>query len=155
MDNFGGVYASENVSAANMGGSARASGVGNNTQTVTATMMARVGEMLRGFAQGSWVPWTSRDQGSRFLPPEPRLLAFESPYDLDAGERITRFGSFPAIDRPFPFPWMTGAVSGFLPLQDVYSRQWSWGKQAFGPSEGTPMQVPWQITYPGLQKVTG
>lgn len=165
VSDYGGgvVYASENVSnpalggpgGQSSGGSGRASAVGTLCQTVTAGMMAKVGEMLRGFAQGSWLPWTAADQGSRYLGPEPRLAPYESPYDLDAGEHITRFGAFPAIDRPFPYPWTTGAVSGFLPLQDVYSRQWSWGKQAFGPSVGTPMQVPWQITYPGLQKVTG
>ncbi len=164
---YGGVFASENPSVPGLGamgnldpdhqssgGGGRASGTGNLTQTATAGLMTRVQEFITNWQFSNWLPFTWPTM-ARFTPPAPRATAFESPYDLDAGEHITRFGTFPSAERPFPYPWMCGAVSGFAPLMDDYSRSFSWSKQAFGPSVGTMMTVPWQITYPELQKQTG
>jgi hypothetical protein len=163
---YGGVYATENPSVPMLGamgnldpdhqssgGGGRASGVGNLTQTNTAGLMTRVQEFIENWSLSNWLPFTWGSM-ARFVPPRAPTVPFGSPYDLTVAG-ITRFGSFPSSERPFPYPWMTGAVSGFCPLMDDYSRDFSWSKQAFGPSVGTPMQIPWQITYPTMQKQTG
>jgi len=102
----------------------------------------------------NWLPFTAWIT-SRFIRPRVPTAPWQSPFDLDNSERITRFGSFPSSERPFPYPYMIGAVSGFMPMLDQYSMQWAWGKTPSGPGVATPIPVPWMITYPDLMKVTG
>lgn len=66
-----------------------------------------------------------------------------------------RTGPFPSALRPFPYPYVIGAVAGFMPLQDLFSLQTAWGKTPFGPGVNTPIPAAWQISYPQLPKVTG
>jgi len=109
---------------------------------------------LAGLVFENWLPFTWQ-LIQRVIAPRPPTYPWESPFDLDAGERITRFGTFPSSERPFPYPWMVGAVAGNCPLLDQYSLAWAWGKTPSGPGVLTPIPVPWDTTYPTLTKVTG
>lgn len=109
---------------------------------------------LLGFVQANWVPFTSR-MLSRFIAPRPPAQPWESPYDVSAGEAVTRFGDFPSSDRPFPYPWMTGTVGGFMPMLDQYSRAFAWAKTPSGPGVLTPVPIPWDAQYPNNPKVSG
>jgi len=102
----------------------------------------------------NWLPFTWRIV-SRFIGPRAPTQAWQSPYDVDASERITRFGGWPQADHIYPYPYVIGAVSGFCALQDEASLTWSWGKTPNGPSVGTPIPIAWQTSYPNLPKVTG
>lgn len=103
----------------------------------------------------NWVPFTSWLM-SRFIGPQTPRNAWESPVSFyGAGESITRFGSFPSAQRPFPYPYMVGAVSGFMPMLDQYSMQWAWARNPSGPGVLTPVPIPWDAQYPQLPKVTG
>lgn len=115
---------------------------------------ARIRVRILDLVFENWMPFTAWLM-SRFIGPRPSPLPWESPDDLDAGERITRFGSFPSAIRPFPYPYMVGAVSGFMPVLDQYSMQWAWGKTPSGPGVSTPIPIPWDTTYPTLPKVSG
>jgi hypothetical protein len=102
----------------------------------------------------TWLPFTAAIF-SRFIGPRAPTANWQSPYDLDASERITRFGDYPSAERPFPYPYMVGAVSNMMPMLDTLSLSWAWGKTPSGPSVGTPIPLAWQTTYPNLPKVTG
>lgn len=114
----------------------------------------RVRVRLLDLVYENWMPFTAWIV-SRFIAPRASTAIWQSPFDLDAGERITRFGSFPSSERPFPYPYMIGAVSGMMPMLDQYSMDWAWGKTPSGPGVTTPISIPWAITYPGLSKVSG
>lgn len=80
----------------------------------------------------------------------------EGPYqpgDYDGGERITRPRATP--NGRFPYPYIIGSVSGFMPMQDTLSESFAWAKNAFGPGISTPTPQPIQVTFPGLPKKTG
>jgi hypothetical protein len=103
----------------------------------------------------NWVPFTAWLM-SRFIGPRAPAQPWESPVDLwPAGEVITRYGTFPSGSRPFPYPYMIGAVSGFMPMLDQYSMAMAWAKNPSGPGVLTPVPIPWDAQYPQLPKVTG
>lgn len=103
----------------------------------------------------NWIPFTAWIT-SRFIRPQAPQNAWESPVSFyGAGESITRYGTFPSDIRPFPYPYMIGAVSGFMPMLDQYSMQWAWAKNPSGPGVLTPVPIPWDAQYPMLPKVTG
>jgi hypothetical protein len=102
----------------------------------------------------TWLPFTAGII-ARFIGPRRPTANWQSPFDLDAGERITRFGSFPSGERPFPYPYMIGAIAGFMPMLDQFSLSTAWGKTPSGPGVNTPIPIPWATTYPDLMKVTG
>lgn len=114
----------------------------------------RVRVSLLDLVYENWIPFTAWIT-ARFIGPRKPTASFQSPFDLDSGERITRQGPFPSNERPFPYPYMIGAVSNFMPMQDQYSLDWAWGKNPFGPGVNTPVSIPWAITYPTLAKVSG
>ncbi len=73
------------------------------------------------------------------------------PFDLDASERFTRFGTASAIH---PFPQLIGMVSGILPLFDATIRREAIARPAYGPgATTTPINLQWQVTVPGLTKM--
>lgn len=150
-----GVFASENgVAEPNLPNAPASWIAGAIVQSVTGNRMTKVRETLHGFIQETWVPFTAAVR-SRFLAPRARTAPWQSPDDLDAGERITRGGSFPVAERPFPWPYQIGAVSAFLPMQDQYSMAWAYGRNPSGPGVLTPTPIPWDTTYPNATKVTG
>jgi hypothetical protein len=103
----------------------------------------------------NWMPFTAW-LTSRFIKPQPPENPWESPISFyGAGENITRMGPFPSGSRPFPYPYMVGAISGFMPMLDQYSMAWAWGKTPSGPGVLTPVPIPWDAQYPSLPKVTG
>lgn len=110
---------------------------------------SRIGAFLM-----NWVPFTAWIM-SRFIGPRPPTAAWQSPFDIGGGERITRQGPFPVNERPFPYPYEIGAVSGLMPMLDQYSLAWAWGKNPSGPGVLTPIPLAWQASYPSLRKVTG
>lgn len=75
------------------------------------------------------------------------------PGDYDGGERITR--PRVADNGIYPYPYIIGCVSGFMPMQDTLSEAWAWGKPGFGPGYQTPVSQPIQQQFPTLPKVTG
>jgi hypothetical protein len=129
-------------------------GGSNSPGNVREPAPQRVRTGLLNLVLENWLPFTAAFVG-RFLGPRAPTAAWQSPFDLDAGERITRYGTFPSADRPFPYPMMIGAVDGNAPLLDQYSLAWSYGKTPSGPSIGTPVSVPFQASYPDWTKVTG
>lgn len=148
------VYATEWPAIGESVGRDRVPEVGGPWRRNTANAMQKVREGVRGFVQEGWVPFTSAIY-SRFIGPRPAAAGWQSAMDLDSGLRITRFGSYPSSERPFPYPYEIGAVSGFMPMLDQYSIQWAWARPPSGPGVLTPIPAAWQITYPQLQKVTG
>jgi hypothetical protein len=110
---------------------------------------------IGGLVVENWLAFVWQIMGARALVPRKPVKPFESPFDVDAGERITRFGDFPSSERPYPHPYMIGAVSGLLPLQDQYSRAWAFGRTPSGPGVGTPIPVPFDAQYPTLPKRAG
>jgi hypothetical protein len=144
-------YASENVGEAfspgentvpSVGGIYRGTGTGFSVAGLIGQMIER------------WMPFTESIV-SRFLGPRAPTAPFDSPFDMARGESEQRPGTFPSGQRPFPYPYEIGAVSGFCPMLDQYSIAWAWAKQPSGPGVLTPIPIPWQTTYPNLQKVTG
>lgn len=95
----------------------------------------------------NWLPWLRR--GNPFIP---RSGPWQ-PGDYDGGERITR--ERVAFNGVFPYPWMTGTVSGFMPMLDNYSMAWAYARPAFGPGVQTPIPVPFDQQFPQLTKVSG
>lgn len=92
---------------------------------------------------------------SHFIKGRPREASFMSPFDLDAAERVTRFGPFPSRERPFPFPVVIGAVQGLFPLLDDYVAQYfGYAKQGYGPLQNPVGSMPRaaDLTYPTWQK---
>ena len=154
------VFAQEKLGGAEQSAvSPPGSGLGQNNNTATFIgranqAMKRYGDM---FASGQWEPFTSllADIGARFIRPRPPGDVWQSPYDLDGGERIKRFGDYPAGARPFPYPWAVGCVSGFMPMQDEYSFVFSQARPAWGPGVMTPISVPADVYFPSLPKATG
>lgn len=114
----------------------------------------RVRVSLLDLVWENWLPFTWTIV-SRFIKPRPPTEPWQSPFDVDGSERITREGSFPSSSRPFPYPYMIGAVSGNMPMLDQWSMAWAWGKTPSGPGVLTPTPVPWDASYPNLPKVTG
>lgn len=102
----------------------------------------------------NWLPFSAWIM-DRFIGPRPQAQSWMSPYDLGQGPAIQRQGTFPSASRPFPYPYEIGAVSGFMPMLDQYSMAWAWAKTPSGPGVLTPIPLPWQASYPNLQKVTG
>jgi hypothetical protein len=103
----------------------------------------------------NWLPFTAW-LTSRFIGPRAPAQPWQSPVDLwPAGEVITRAGPFPSGSRPFPYPYMIGSVSGFMPMLDQYSMAWAYGKTPSGPGVLTPVPIPWDAQYPNLPKVSG
>ncbi len=141
-----GAYAPDNASQY-VGGS-------NSPHGVRDAAPQRVRTGLLNLIIENWLPFTANFFG-RFIGPRAPTAPWQSPFDLDVGERITRYGSYPSADRPFPYPAMIGALDGNAPLLDQYSLAWSWGKAPSGPGIGTPVSVPFQASYPDLPKVTG
>ena len=127
---------------------------GAPVQQVTSRRMTKARETLLGFVHSVWVPFTSAVT-SRFIGPRPSAAPWQSPYDVGLGEQITRGGPFPSPERPFPYPYQVGAVSGFWPMQDRYSMAWAYARNNSGPGVQTPIPVGWDITYPDLSKVSG
>ena len=113
-----------------------------------------IAAMVEKIMAENWLPFTWPLMG-RYITPRAPTASWQSPFDLDASERITRFGSWPSSQREFPYPWTTGAVDGFMPMLDAYSMAFAWAETPFGPGVLTPVPQPWAITYPGLQKQTG
>jgi hypothetical protein len=109
---------------------------------------------LFGMIYENWLPFTAFI-ASRFLGPRAPTTDWDSPFDVSRGESAQRFGDNPSAGRAFPYPWMTGTVSGFMPMLDQYSAQWAWGKTPSGPGVLTPVPVPWDAQYPQLPKVSG
>lgn len=107
-----------------------------------------------GAVMNRWMPFTEWVT-QRFIGPRKATAAWQSPYDVGEGETIQRQGPFPSAERPFPYPYEIGAVSGFMPMLDQYSMAWAWGKTPSGPGVLTPIPIAWQASYPNLQKVTG
>lgn len=129
-------------------------GLSNGPGSGARQPVERVRTSLLNIVYENWIPFTAWIM-SRFIGPRAPTAVWQSPFDVDGSERITRFGSFPSQDRPFPYPYMVGAVSNFMPMLDQMSMQWAWGKTPSGPGVATPVPVPWQTTYPNLPKVTG
>jgi hypothetical protein len=103
----------------------------------------------------NWIPFTTW-LTSRFIGPQQPANPWESPVSFHgAGEVITRMGPYPSGERPFPYPYMIGAVSGFMPMLDQWSMAWAWGKTPSGPGVLTPVPIPWDAQYPQLPKVSG
>lgn len=72
--------------------------------------------------------------------------------DLDASERHTRFGTGVVME---PYPYIIGAISGFMPMQNMMVWSGMYGKEPSGPGPGSqpdPLNRLWQILIPGLQK---
>jgi hypothetical protein len=93
--------------------------------------------------------------GDWFTPRKPSS-ARGIPFDA-TGQSYDRHGTFPVETRPFPYPWTTGAVSGFMPMMDQFSMSYSYARPGYGPGYGgtaTPSGLN-QITYPMLAKVSG
>jgi hypothetical protein len=107
--------------------------------------MGRVREGVLGAILEAWLPFTWTVM-SRFIGPRRPTKPFESMFDLDGAERITRFGDNPSAGRAFPYPYEIGAVSGFMPMLDQFSMQWAWGKTPSGPGVLTPIPLAWQIS---------
>lgn len=75
----------------------------------------------------------------------------QTPYDLDAGERITRGAT--GVDT-WPYPPIIGAISGFMPQQDMTIYRGMFKRLPTGPGVTTvPLNFAWQITVPGLTKM--
>jgi hypothetical protein len=151
-----GVYASEQVGSPTAPGSSQHGPAfpAGRQQTRTGNGMIRVREMLAAYVFENWVPFTTAIR-NRFQGPRAATQPWESPFDLSPSERITRFGTFPSGERPFPYPYEIGAVSGFMPMLDQYSMAWAIAKTPSGPGVLTPIPVPWDILYPSLAKVQG
>lgn len=149
------VYASQNVGSATMPHGSRGGGIGYRIETETNHLMVKVRESLYGYVQENWLSWLWDAFGYRWMGPQRRPEPFASPEDFDVGEHITRFGDYPSAQRPFPYPYEIGAVSGFMPFLDQYSMAWAWGKNPSGPGVATPIPIPWMIAYPTMPKVTG
>lgn len=151
-----GPYATEDIGTPDIPGNSYASGNFGAGLPVapTGTVTERVRGWLFTHVYETWMPYTSRII-NRFMPPRKATVYFESQYDLDAGERETRQGPFPLPQRPFPYPYAIGDVSGFMPMLDAYSLAWAWAKTPSGPGVSTPIPVPWDAQYPGMPKVSG
>lgn len=154
MPQFSNIYAGQNVGGPTVAGKARVPSANGPWRGQTQVRMQKVREGIFGMVLEAWLPFTSAIY-SRFLGPRPITQPFESPVDVGIGETITRYGSMPSGSRPFPYPYMIGAVSNFMPMMDQYSMAWAWGKTPSGPGVLTPIPIPWQVTYPTLSKVTG
>lgn len=152
------VYATPWPAAGGNPGQARVPAVA--LQSVGATKRNTRDQMLIAEPSGvatfleNWLPFTWAIV-NRFITPRPPTAPWQSPLDVDASERIQRWGTFPSSARPFPYPYEIGAVSGLLPMLDQYSMAWAWARNPSGPGVMTPVPVPFQASYPNLQKVTG
>jgi len=74
------------------------------------------------------------------------------PLDLDGAERQVRFRTGVS---PRPYPPIIGCVSGFLPQMNPAVWAGMYFKEPWGPGVTTvPVNLQWQITVPGLQKVS-
>lgn len=78
------------------------------------------------------------------------------PYELTSGLDYTRL---PLVASIHPYPQMCGAISGVMPLMDVYALAPVAGG-AWGAGVGTPQAADMSrfygtIEYPSLQKVRG
>lgn len=107
-------------------------------------MVVAAGQYLGWY--NNWLPGPRN--GQPFIPRS-------GPYnnmDLDGSTRITREKTGRDF---FPYPWITGTVSGFMPMQDNLSLSWAWGKNAFGPGVNTPVSRPFDAQFPSLPKVSG
>lgn len=149
-----GIYASEWVGNAFAPGWGQQPDPRGMSERHTRTRMLKVRESLYGFVQDVWVPWTTV-VWNRYIGPRAPTHDWESPYDLVAAERITRFGDFPSGARLFPYPYEIGAVSGMMPMLDQYSMSWGYARNSFGPGVMTPIPIPWAVAYPDFQKTTG
>lgn len=78
------------------------------------------------------------------------------PLDLDGAERQTRFS--PNGNGVFPYPYLIGNVSGFLPQFDAIVYEGMFRRMPWGPSTGEhiygtyPGNLQYQITVNGLEK---
>lgn len=125
-----------------------------STRRYTERDEVKTREGVFGAILENWLPFSAWIY-DRFIGPRRPIAPWQSPYDLGQGDAIQRQGPFPSGQRPFPYPYEIGAVSGFMPMLDAYSMSWSWGKTPSGPGVLTPIPIPWQASYPNLQKVTG
>jgi hypothetical protein len=73
------------------------------------------------------------------------------PLDLDASERFTRPKS--GIDY-YPYPPISGNISGFMPMIDAFVWGQMWGKKAYGPGTIPIVNLGYQVAVPGLTKYT-
>ena len=153
------VYATDNPGVGDIPGADVVPGVGiqgvGRIRRNTAWQMLRAarGGMFFGLQFENWLPFTASIV-SRFIGPRRPTAAWQSPYGFP-GEDITRFGPMPSSDRPFPYPYEIGAVTGFMPMLDQYSMQWAWARNPSGPGVLTPIPIAWQASYPDWQKVSG
>lgn len=148
------VFASTQIGTSFSPGPNKTPAVNGPWRKQTDNAMQRVRAAIFGAAMENWMPFTAW-VWSRLIPPRPPTKSFESTFDLDGGERIQRQGTYPSGERPFPYPYEIGMVSGLMPMLDQYSMQWAWGKTPSGPGVLTPIPIPWQTSYPNLRKVTG
>lgn len=80
----------------------------------------------------------------------PRKDANGYPFDLDASERWTR--PHTGIDF-YPYPYLIGCLSGFMPQYNRTNPSIGYAKSPFGPNiTQLPVNLQWQITVPGLSK---
>jgi hypothetical protein len=95
----------------------------------------------------NWQPWNRQGQ-----PWVPRVGPYNS-MDLDGAERTVKTWS--GNRGVFPYPYIVGNVSGFLPMLDVFSRAFAFGKPPSGPgSGGTPIPAPFDQQFWTMPKVT-
>jgi hypothetical protein len=80
------------------------------------------------------------------------------PFDLDASERFVRpktgIDVFPMPNNAVNFAKL-GCISGFMPQLDAFIWAQMYGKNGYGPTnQPFPVNLQWQMTVPGLSKVT-
>lgn len=79
---------------------------------------------------------------------------YQSP-DLNGSLAYTRQPQVPSNTFPRPWPYIIGAVAGFMPMMDALSQSFMIGKTPSGPNVLTPPSMPPQAQFPQLPKVTG
>lgn len=120
----------------------------NAKQEQSSGIAAAIARRLYNLMSNEVIPWTGR------IMSQPTFIPRAGPWDaldLDGSERITR----PQTGWPLmPWPYITGAVVGFMPMQDAFLLRNQIAAIPFGPGVLTPVSTPASETDSRFTKVT-